>query len=52
MYDFSHETRCKAENFLHEHTIVQQSDNVKELGSVVGTVIQANGRLTFKDDLR
>ena len=30
----------------------QGASNVTELGSVAGPVIQANGRLTFEDDLR
>ena len=35
-------------------TIVElgNNKNVPKLGSVAGPVIQANGRLTFEDDLR
>ena len=32
-------------------TVVRRSKNAK-LGSVAGPVIQANGKLTFEDDLR
>ena len=52
---FCLETTYRVDSCLKENSQILTDDLLKnsyKLGSVAGLVIQANGRLTFEDDLR